>query len=230
MHRTIGLLLLSAALLLATGCQEGPALVEPEIVAPRELPPVNAPHGDHDYHDLLNSLEYEEIEGELNYGMSAILYGFSITWPVECPFAIFIPADALGPPYEEPPPNPPPPTTFSLRFPTYQSYLANPGLPLILRLQPEGLHFYAPITVSATWMPWVDELPAMFWNAEPVYDGHGQIVNTEFNEHGWVTVLPVPQGWQVSFSVDHFSDWEVGDIPEAQDEGPYIEMWDDQNR
>jgi len=232
MSRATSLVLLSTALVFAAGCQEGPTIQEPDITELRVKPIGDPHHGGSDHHELLESLEYEEFMGWIEPGVGGGLVGYSETWPSRHPviFSILVPQEALGEPPPDPPPGDPPPLIeFSLRVPTYDSYMEHPGLPLILRLQPEGERFLAPIKVTATYMPWAGDPPNGFWNAEPVYDEYGEVIDVLFNEYGNATVSPIPAGWQISFEVDHFSDWEVGDIPEASDD-PYIEMWDDQNR
>ncbi len=190
------------------GCKNESLISGPEIVAEKNLDRGGQKPSVH--HDILDMLDYEQVEGRLNAGESAILHYKSSTWPGDCRFGLNIPEDAVQTD-----------THFVLRFPTYQSYMehADLNLPLIVRLEPENVHFNVPVTVMATYMPWVDgRPPTIFWNAEPVYDEEGNIIDTLFNEYGRARILYINRKWQVHFKVNHFSDWEVGDIPEAADD------------
>ncbi len=209
MHRVHHLIMLGLAVVLCVGCGEGTHPSDPAAMVDKtdETDPMHQKPGCH--HDILDMLDYETFNGTIEAGFSGILYCPSGTWPGSVSFGLDVPAGAVDDA-----------TEFELRFPTYQSYMEyeHLDLPLIVRLRPEDTYFPVPVTVMATWMTWVPgKPPSHFWNAEPVYDDEGNVIDTIFDELGDVEILRVGNHWQVHFSVHHFSDWEVGDIPEAAD-------------
>ena len=192
------------------GCKNESLLSGPEIVTEMSRDQDTGDQKPFVHHDILDMLDYERIEGSIEAGFAGIMPYRSETWPGECWFGLNVPKGAVQTS-----------TQFVLRFPTYQSYMehADLNLPLIVRLEPEHVHFPVPVTVMATYMPWIDgKPPSTYWNAEPVYDDAGNIIDTIFNEFGRARIQYINRKWQVHFKVNHFSDWEVGDIPEAMDE------------
>ena len=107
--------------------------------------------------EILASLEYEEFWGTIYPGMGGWLQTSMATWPGGSAFSIMVPPEALpGDPSES--------VAFSMRIPTQQSYWDyydenGIWLPLIILLEPAGVNFAVPVTVMATWMPWVS-IPA----------------------------------------------------------------------
>lgn len=146
--------------------------------------------------EFLNSLKYEEFSGSLVPGIGALLIGEMKTWPGGGDFAINIPPEALpddDPTYE---------TEFSIRIPTYESYLRHPQLPLIVWLEPSDVNFLVPLTVMCTYMPWtkatVDDVYEYFCMT-PLYE-----------EFGPPTVYEIDGQVKLQFQAHHFSIWGVG--------------------
>ena len=145
--------------------------------------------------ELLDTLDYEEFSGTLVPGQGGALLATMATWPKNCIFSIIVPPEAL-------PDDDSNPVLFSLRVPTYQSYMehASDNLPLIIRLEPSNINFHVPVMVMGTYMPW--DLPDAweYWTIDPL----------QF--FGDVEVITTRQGRKrVLFDAPHFSDWMVGD-------------------
>lgn len=157
---------------------------------------------------LLESLEYEVISGNIFPDKGGMIVGNASTWPKESSFGLMVPPGAV-------PSRDSLPVEFTLRVPTYQSYMtfAERGLPLVFRLEPHGMQFLEPVTVMGTYMPWDKRIPTHYWHVTPVVE-NGVIIDVDYEEFGEVDVQPGPSGLQVMFQVNHFSDWETGQLPD----------------
>lgn len=144
--------------------------------------------------EFLDTLEYEEFTGTIQPGVGGQLTVEMTTWVGGCLFGLQINPSSVPADWG--------PTTFSMRIPTYQSYVENPGLPLIVRLEPSGLNFLEPIGVMATYMPWSG------LDAEDMFEYFCLL--PEFAEYGEPTAVQVDRYVRLYFYVNHFSDWGVG--------------------
>ena len=197
MKRILAMLFVSIGLFGLYGCDDGGYGPESAVrTAQKSYDP------DPEHYALIESLDYETFSGVMQPGMGGLMTAVAKTWPGTCYFGINVPPEAL--------PSEQSSTTFSLSVPTYASYMAHAAenLPLILRLEPEGIRFQVPVTVLATWMPWDDRTPDEYFNVEPVYE-NGVLVDTIADEFGTPSVTKIKIGWRVMFSVGHFSDWET---------------------
>ena len=193
------ILLLIFVFACASNCSDNSGIVDPDgsNLEPLEIT------GDRAGGIDLDALDYETVSGILTPGSSAILMGIAHTWSFRTPcyYALNIPEGALpagGDPVE-----------FSMSIPTKDSYLNYMGgedLPLILRMEPDGMVFAEPLTIMVSWMPWrpvpdEDDLEYWFYTEGGGESGH-------FTD---VDLVTIPDGYdQVHFSVDHFSDWGLG--------------------
>ncbi len=148
--------------------------------------------------ELLDSLDYEVMSASIQPGLGGVFQMTMKTWQNKAVFSIFVPQDAL-------PTDNPYPVEFSMKVPTYQSYMdhindPNP-LPLIIRLEPSDINFAADVLVGVTYMPWapVDDPPNFIYGElTPAFEeGQGSIINLRKTKIGWQFLFPVP----------HFSDW-----------------------
>lgn len=150
----------------------------------------------------LDDLDYEEITGTLLPGSGGVMSQNLTSWPKNCRFSLTVPAEAV--------PETGPPIPFSVKVPTQASYveyaseLSDPDR-LIIRLEPDGMQFTAPVTVGGTWMPW------MLGVGETLPD---TLMYTSGPDSGLAVVTQFGNRYRVSFEVDHFSDWEVCPIPD----------------
>ena len=191
--------------LLAVGCENDPSSVGTQgdvlIVSPDKAAFDPPPQGFFvpEYYDLefLESLEYEEFAGTILPGQGAMLVGQTETWREQGDFAILIPPEAL------PDDDPDVPIAFSMRIPTYQTYMEHPDLPLILWLEPSDINFLVPLTVMATYMPWTGA------TVDDVFEYVCLI--PEFQEYGEPEVFEVDGLVKIRFQAPHFSIWEVHD-------------------
>ena len=189
MNKTRFFAVLSLSALLFVGCggntsDPGPsAPLTPAVGSPVAL--VN-----------LDALDYEVLSGTLTPGSGGAMGQNLRTWRPYggCWFGLLVPPTSVDPEGD--------PINFTMRVPTKASYDAHPEIAdrIIIRLDPDGMHFLGPITIDATWMPWLGAPLDTLWF------GTGQ--------EDQLPVVPVYNPtinrWQVSFQVTHFSDWEVG--------------------
>jgi len=203
--RMSAILIIMLGILAVVGCQQEPTGLEPFDAHTKNATLLKA---DLEHYNLLENLHYELIEGTVTPGEGGLVSGTLQTWPKGCSFGLLVPPGALDT-------QDPTPVDFSVRVPTYESYMMHDhlNLPLILRLEPDGMEFHDTVTVMATYMPWEKEAPVDFWHVAPIIE-NGDVVDVEYRDVGRVEVRPVDAGWQVSFKVIHFSDWEVGELPD----------------
>ncbi|HPF36934.1 MAG TPA: hypothetical protein P5571_15290 [Candidatus Krumholzibacteria bacterium] len=150
-----------------------------------------------DQQDILETLEYEVFTGTIQEGVGGWLTGTMTTWPKNCTFGVMVPPTAVPVGLGS--------TTFTMRIPTYQSYMdhAADDLPLIVRLEPSSINFQAPVSVMATYMPWTGmtaEDVFEYWSVSPDYLNYGAPSS----------VTQVGNRVRIVFEVPHFSDWELG--------------------
>ena len=145
--------------------------------------------------EFLESLEFEEFAGTLLPGQGGMLFGQMETWREGGDFAIIVPPEAL------PDDDPDYPIEFSIRIPTYQTYMDHPDLPLILWLEPSNINFLVPLTVMATYMPWTG------LTVDDVFEYLCLI--PDFQEYGEPEVFEVDGLVKIQFQAPHFSIWEV---------------------
>jgi hypothetical protein len=200
MKRSRFLIPIALLAVLFGSCSENPQEPVSES-APTAPPAAVSLGGFFDYMELLNSLDYEELSGVVQPGFGVILFQEAETWPRNCTFGLMVPSAALD--------STEGPVNFTLRFPTYASYRAHPELAdrLIVRLGPEGVVFDADLTVYGVWMPW-GQVP-------PEWEYYYLCMDGETLEHCEVgdadaAYIPSTKRWHLSFSADHFSDWEFG--------------------
>lgn len=189
MRATVWLAALSLATVLVAGCSDE----SPNRTNEGWL--ILSPSGEPVTLELsLDELEYVEINGTLLPGQGGILSGYVNDWGKNCLFGLTVPPEATDPFWE--------PIEFSIRVPTQAEYQAHSELAnlLLVRLDPDGTHFLAPLTLTTTWMPWEGQPPTdlEFWNG---------------SDWGVPTITPNAKRWRVTFSIDHFSDWRVGPRP-----------------
>lgn len=189
MNRTRFFALLSLSALLFMGCGGNSGDPGPSApLTPAVGPPVAL--------NLLDALDYEVLSGTLTPGSGGALGQNLRTWRPYggCWFDLLVPPTALNPEGD--------PINFTMRIPTRASYEAHPEIAdrIIIRLGPDGMQFLTPITITATWMPWM-----------------GTPASTLFIDSGQGPLTPVvpvydsnTNRWHVEFKVTHFSDWEVG--------------------
>lgn len=151
--------------------------------------------------ELLDSLDYEEFHGSLLPGFGGWLQAEMKTWPGGCVFSIMVPPNALPGNINER-------VEFSMRIPTYQSYMAHAddNLPLIIRLEPSNVNFLVPVTVMGTYMPWAPYQPGKEWD-------YG-FIDPDYNIYGVPNYFWVKRWLRVTYQVPHFSDWASGPIPD----------------
>ena len=199
MRRAYILLAMIGLLVLVGGCQDDPTGFDESGNSPVISGDKSAP--DPTYMALLNSLEYEEVSGSIAPGLGGFIMMEMQTWPGGCTFAVNVPPGALPGDDDNGVP-------FSIRIPTYQSYLDHAdydngkGLPVIIRLEPSGLNFLTPLTVWGTYMPWaaVDlSKPFVHRTVAPEYEEFGHVPSVH-RDKKWV---------RFDFVAPHFSDWEV---------------------
>ena len=154
--------------------------------------------------------DWENFDGTITPGMAGFLHVQQATWGPGVDFGIQVPAGAL--------PLNVGATDFSVRLLKKDVYLANQdancgkGLPLILRLEPHGLIFNEPVTVSVTYMPWTDVRASDFIDKENLLWSPDPELTIYEIEEGTVTERRVKGGGYIvtlSYKVPHFSDWEV---------------------
>ncbi len=205
MRTLFKLVCMSAILVALVGCETDPVGIE-EGGVDHAAKLISEPPLLH--HALLESLDYEVISGNIFPDKGGMIVGAASTWPKGNSFGLMVPAGAV-------PTRDSKPVEFSLRVPTYASYMssAERGLPLVFRLEPHGMQFRQPVTVMGTYMPWDKRVPTHHWHVTPEYEG-GEIVDVRYEEFGQVDVEPGPAGLQVLFDVNHFSDWETGQLPD----------------
>jgi len=143
----------------------------------------------------LDSLDYEESHGILYPGNGAFLELIMRTWPDACRFMIRIPQDAL------PDGHPETPIPFSIRVPTYESYMEHEAdnLPLIVRMEPSNLDFQTNVMVYVTYMPWVRPNSDFPYGFGPDFDIYDNAVVAVYTRTRVELIMSVP----------HFSDWVV---------------------
>ena len=199
MRRAYILLVAIGLLVLLGGCQDDPTGLDESGNSPVMYGNKSAPDPAH--MALLDSLKYEEVFGSITPNLGGFIMIEMQTWPGGCTFAINIPPGSLP---DDDNNNVP----FSLRIPTYQSYMEHAdydkgkGLPMIIRLEPSGLNFLKPLTVWGTYMPWavVDlSKPFDYWTVSPEYEDFGHVPSVH-RDKKWV---------RFNFEAPHFSDWEV---------------------
>ncbi len=201
MNRTRFIAALSLCLFLLVGCGRDPSGQGKSAgpLAPSASSPVAL---DEDCYELLNSLEYETITGTLTPGSGGAMGMDLVTWGRNCWFGLVVPPEALAPDGD--------PIEFTMRIPTKGSYLLHPEIlndEITVRLEPDGMHFLAPITVYTTWMPWL-----------PYAEGgnaRGFCAGEEADSTFAPQWLPDVKRWRQVFQVRHFSDWRVG--PDTKD-------------
>ncbi len=143
----------------------------------------------------LDSLTFEEISGTLAPGSGGAMGQYLKSWDKNSWFALIVPPTSVDPQGDA--------IEFKMRIPTKACYLAHPELrgKLIISMEPDNTTFLGPITLQGTWMPWEGAPP------ESVYYYSG-------GDWGLATVTQVsPTRYQVTFQVNHFSDWELGEEP-----------------
>lgn len=142
----------------------------------------------------LDSLEWESFKGVISPGAGGIMLQASTTWPRNCSFGINVPPDALDPAWD--------PIEITIQVPTRAMYQQYPELAgaLPMRFFPSGLHFLAPVTITATWMPWEQFLPGYY--ESDYLDG---------NDSSSVEVIYLSHldRYRMTYAISHFSDWEV---------------------
>lgn len=143
---------------------------------------------------LYDQLSYEELTGTLSPGQGGIVGRYLSTWPKLCYIGLQVPPGAVQ--YQ---------TDFSMRVPTYQSYMEHPSLydQIIVRLEPGSTNFLELITVHVTWMPWLPVPDGMIYETGDVFHGYSTIaLDAKTRRHS------------VTFQIDHFSDWETRPAPQ----------------
>ena len=198
MKRTVFQIILMALLGVAVGCENDPTTVVTQSSVLTFSPDkARTGHVDVAYltSEFLDSLEYEEFSGDIIPGQGAWLIGEMKTWPGGGDFAIDIKPESLPPDFTYP-------VEFSMRIPTYQSYLDYPELPLLIRLEPSDINFLEPVTVMGTYMPWtgvtVNDLFEYF------------CLTPEYQYFGEPTIFVVDRKVKIKFPAPHFSHWGVG--------------------
>ena len=210
MKRTAFQIILIALLVVAIGCDNDPATV----VTPSNVLTFSADKGKNYYTNIdpiylndefLDALEYEEFSGTIVPGAGAWLIGEMKTWPGGGDFCIDIKPDCLPPDFTYP-------IEFSMRIPTYRSYVNHPQLPLIIRLEPSGINFQVPLTVMGTYMPWtgvtVDDLYEYF------------CLTPEYETFGAPEIFEINRKVKMKFQAPHFSDWGVGNSADDRPRKP----------
>lgn len=200
MRKTITLALLIILLLVTFGCENGtkestlPTSTSNQIGEKTLSPSTPLPDS------LLDSLEYEESHGILYPGNGAFLELIMRTWPGSCRFMIRIPQDAL------PDEDPNTPIPFSIKVPTYESYMEHEAenLPLIVLLEPSNLEFRTNIMVYVTYMPWVQPNTDFPYGFGPDYDVYDNAVVALYTRTRVELILSVP----------HFSKWIISGVEE----------------
>ena len=216
MKRMAFQIIFTAALVVvfAVGCEHDPTNVLTQSSDPTNFPnkakddPLTISPGDtiYSYMDLefLDSLEYEEFSGNIPSNLGCGLMGEMETWPGGGDFTIFIHEGAVTSGYF--------PIEFSMRIPTYQSYMDHPELPLIIRLEPSDINFEIPVTVIGTYMPWtgvtVDDVFKYF------------CLTPVFKNYGKPTVFEIDRKVKMEFQAPHFSDWGVGNSADDRSRKP----------
>ena len=96
----------------------------------------------------LDQLQYNSIEGQLAAGSGGVMVESVPDWGKNVTFGSAVPPEAMDPAWGD--------VSFVIEVPTTEMYLLYPDLynVLVIRLSPDGMHFLAPLTVFATWMPW----------------------------------------------------------------------------
>jgi len=199
------LVLMTVALATLVGCQTDPVGLEQDGGDLAAKTNTMTPRA---HYALLESLEYDVIRGTISPGQGGIVTGVAESWPEGNSFGLMVPPGALGNRDSVP-------VEFTMRVPTFDSYLAHAefDLPLVFRLEPHGLHFQEPVTVTGTYMPWAADTPTHFWHVTPESAG-GKLVDVRYEEVGAVDVQRDPSGLRVTFQVNHFSEWEAGVVKE----------------
>ncbi|MBU0742049.1 hypothetical protein KKG45_08840 [bacterium] len=203
MRTQFKLVLVTAILAAVVGCQTDPVGLKEDGADLAAKMNTTTPLA---HHALLQSLDYEVITGTISPRWGGLLTGAAKTWPEDSNFGLLVPPGALNTTDSLP-------VEFTLRVPTFDSYMAfaERGLPLVFRLEPHGMQFLEPVTVLGTYMPRDERMPTHFWHVTPVYED-GEVVDVRYEEFGEVDVHPGRAGLQVMFQVNHFSDWEVGQL------------------
>jgi hypothetical protein len=202
MNRTRLIATLSLCMFFLFGCGHDPS--DQGKSANPLTPSTSSPVAlDQDCDELLNSLEYETISGTLTPGFGGAMGMNLVTWGRNCWFGVVVPPEAMAPGGD--------PIEFTMRIPTKSSYLLHPEIlndEITVRLEPDGMHFLAPIRVYTTWMPWL-----------PFSEGGGArgfcVGEEEADSTFTPEWLPDIKRWRQVFQVHHFSDWRVG--PEVKD-------------
>lgn len=147
----------------------------------------------------LDALTYEEISGTLAPGSGGAMGQYLKTWDKYSWFALVVPPSSVDPQGDA--------IDFKMRIPTKACYLKHPEImgKLIIRMEPDNTTFLGPITLVGTWMPWEGAPPDSVY----FYSGGEWGVATVTQ----VTPAPGTTRYQVSFQVNHFSDWELGPEP-----------------
>ncbi|MCA9756894.1 MAG: hypothetical protein KDA27_13905 [Candidatus Eisenbacteria bacterium] len=142
----------------------------------------------------LDQLQYNSIEGQLAAGSGGMMVESVPDWGKNVTFGIAVPSEAMDPAWGD--------VSFVIEVPTKEMYLLYPDLynVLVIRLSPDGMHFLAPLTVFATWMPWEGAPPEGL-----IFENDG--------DSGVPIVTQDGKRWRLRFEVDHFSDWRVGPRP-----------------
>lgn len=189
------LILLAAVLALQVGCDNQSSDLS-STVSPIELSPQMMEKGGFD----LESLQYESLTAQIMPGVGGFYTMTMNSWPGVCKFSVQVPEGAI--PASEGGGDQP--VVFSLRVPNKQSYDNNPGLPLIVRLEPSGINFAEYITVYVYYMnfpPYNTAFPGgpLYW----FETGEGEYAPANYlgkdrNGHRFMAKLP------------HFSDWDLG--------------------
>ncbi len=195
------LLVLTA--MLAVGCSGENDILDHSTGDPTA--PVFDPRAELTVEDLLPELDYEEFHAVIDPEFSALFTWQLETWPGGCEISLDVSEDAL--------PDGGDPVHYILRVPTRESYEEHldfndgNGLPLIIRLEPDGIIFQVPVTLTCTWMPW-QQTPDL-WTPVGSFGWTYDDFNSDPQNDIIITHLPKGKT-RVSFGVGHFSDWEVG--------------------
>jgi hypothetical protein len=149
--------------------------------------------------ELMDSLDYEEFSTLVMPGEGGWLTAEMASWPRGSLFSINIPPTAV-------PDNGGEPVEFSMSIPTFESYMEHDDecLPLIIRLEPSNVMFQTPVTVMATYMPWVS------LKQDDLYNLKTFTYAPEIEEHGTPAYFFEKKMLRVMFQTWHFSTWGVG--------------------
>lgn len=138
--------------------------------------------------------QYASLSGDIDPRLGGTISGTPEGWPTDCVFTLHVPAGALPPGLD--------PVTLTLAAPR-----PIPGLPPVFKLEPDGLNFRTPVTVTLCYPPWLEPAPCL----RKYCLSQSQVSPERYVVSDLELFCAAPGEWtkRVTFHTKHFSRWPV---------------------